>query len=106
MTHPQAEDAQSLVKEIRVSLRALVIATVVLFVAVAAVAVYSYKVSDNNRQAVCNLRVDLERRVQASEDFLHDHPDAIEKLGFTPAQIQKEIDGQQRTLAALSVVSC
>jgi hypothetical protein len=103
----QAQDSgQQLVKEIRRTLRGLVVATIILFIALAGVAAYSYKVSDQNRQAVCNLRTDLQERVMTSEKFIVEHPEAIEKLGFTISQVQKEIDNQNRTLAALSVVSC
>lgn len=106
MTHQTAEDAQDFIQEIRRSLRNLVIATVVLFVALAAVGAYAYVVADQNRQAVCNLSVDLEHRVKTSEDFLQNHPDKIKQFGFTEAQVQKEIDNQRRTLDALGVVSC
>jgi hypothetical protein len=103
----QAQDSgQKLVREIRRTLRGLVVATVILFVALAGVAAYSYKVSDQNRQAVCNLRSDLQRRVATSEEFVVKHPEEIEKLGFTITQVQKEIANQNRTLMALSVVSC
>jgi len=84
----------------------LVLTTVVLFLALTALAFFSWRSAEDNREAVCNLRGDLERRVLASEDFLTKHPDTIVKLGFTTQQVQKEIIGQRRTLNALSVVSC
>lgn len=96
----------ALAREIKLTLRGLVIATVILFIALGGVAAYSYKVADQNRQAVCNLRTDLSERVHSSEKFITEHPAAIEKLGFTVTQVQKEIDNQNRTLMALSVVSC
>jgi hypothetical protein len=48
----------------------------------------------------------LERRVKQSEDFVTQHPNAVKELGYTPAQVAKEIDNQRRTLQALSVVDC
>ena len=106
MTPPAADDAQSIVRSIRKTLRGLVIATIVLFIAVGAVGVIGYGLADKNREAVCNLKVDLERRVQASEEFALKHPDTLEKFGLTPAQVQKEINNQQRTIVALRVVPC
>lgn len=102
----KVDSAGDLVVEIRRSLRRLVIATVVLFIAFGGVAAYSYKVANDNRQAVCNLRTDLQERVVSSEKFVTEHPDAIKKLGFTITQVQKEIDNQNRTLKALAIVSC
>jgi len=106
MSHPEAEDAQGLVKEIRRTLRGLVIATVVLFIAVTAVGGYAYVVADQNRQAVCNLRTDLQHRVKTSEEFVIKHPEALKQFGITKAQAAKEVSNQKRTLDALSVVSC
>jgi hypothetical protein len=103
---PPTEGAAKLVKEIRRTLNALVIATVVLFIALGAVGAYSYFVADQNRQAICNLKDDLEQRVQRSEDFVMEHPAAVKELGFTKAQIDKEILNQRRTLDALSAVTC
>jgi hypothetical protein len=104
--HPATEGAAKLVKEIRRTLNALVIATVVLFIALGAVGAYSYFVADQNRRAICNLKGDLEHRAQSSEDFVTKHPDAVKELGFTKAQVQKEITNQRRTLDALSAVTC
>lgn len=106
MSHPEAKSAQDFIVEIRRTLRVLVITTVVLFIAIGAVGIYAYTVADQNRQAVCNLKDDLERRVVTSEKFATEHPDKLEEFGFTPAQVQKEIDNQRRTISALSAVSC
>lgn len=106
MSHPEAKNAQDFIAEIRRTLRILVITTVALFIAIGAVGVYAYSVADDNRQAVCNLTADLERRVAASESFAEDHPEAVKKLGFTQAQVEHEIDNQRRTINALSVVPC
>lgn len=102
----RAGKADTVVGEIRRTLWGLVIATLVLFVAIAGVAFYSYTTSDHNRQAVCRLREDLTRRIAASQNFITKHPEQIKQLGFTIPQVQHEVENQERTRAALSVVSC
>jgi flagellar basal body-associated protein FliL len=106
MVAKEHTDPQKIIGEIRWTLRFLVVATVVLFFALGGVGYFAWHVSDQNRQAVCNLRGDLQHRVRASEDFISEHPQAIARLGLSLAQVQKEIINQQHTLAALSVVSC
>jgi uncharacterized protein YpmB len=103
---PATEGAQELIREIRKRLNVLVVATVVLFVSIGAVGAYSYTVADQNRQAVCNLRTDLQHRVATSEEFVTEHPEALKQFGITKAQAAKEVSNQKRTLNALSVVSC
>jgi len=106
MSPTSTPEGAKIVEEIRRTLRGLVIATLILYVALAILAGFSYHTSRQNQEAVCNLRGDLQHRIQGSETFLADHPDAVQKLGFTVAQVQKEIDNQRRTLRALSAVSC
>lgn len=101
-----APDPGPILASIRRSFRFLVTATVVAYLALGGIAFYTYSTASENQQAVCNLRADLEHRVEASEEFLTEHPDTIRELGFTKAQVQKEINNQRRTLAALEVVSC
>lgn len=99
-------DPTPILASIRRSFRFLIAATVSVYLAVGGVAFFSYSSTAAVRTGVCNLRGDLERRVEISEDFLTEHPGTIEKLGFTKDQVQKEISNQRRTLAALKVVSC
>lgn len=111
MTQEQAHEAaeqhsDKIVREIRRTLHGLVIATIVLFIVIGAIGIISFTLADDNRRAVCNLSDDLERRVATSEKFAEEHPKKVEELGFTQAQIQKEIANQRRTLDALSAVSC
>lgn len=60
--------------------------------------------SDRSTVALCALRDDLKTRIAGSEKFLLEHPKGW--LGITPASIQQSIDGQQRTVIALSVLNC
>lgn len=99
-------DPSPVLASIRRSFRFLVAATVAVYLALGGIGFYTYSSASANRQAVCNLRGDLERRVESSESFIREHPDAVRKLGFTKAQVQKEISNQRRTLSALSVVGC
>lgn len=62
---------------------------------------------DNNAEtqgALCTLRADIEQRVEGSRDFLADHPEGI--LGIPASAIQVSLEGQERTVAALSDLSC
>jgi hypothetical protein len=54
--------------------------------------------------AVCALRTDLERRVQASRKFLRENPEGIP--GIPAATIQQGIDNQQKTIDVLGVLDC
>lgn len=106
MSQPEAKSAQDFIAEIRRTLRILVVATVALFIAIGAVGVYAYTVADQNREAVCNLRTDLERRIISGEKFVEEHPQKLQELGVTASQVSKEISNQRRTLEALGAVSC
>ena len=88
--------------------------TVVLFVALAVVTVTTFVVrsfdlahvaenATQNRAALCALREDLHRRVEASVRFL-------ENKGHIPGipntEIRQSIQNQRRTIAALRVIDC
>lgn len=53
---------------------------------------------------VCALRRDLTVRVKAGEDFLRQHPHGV--AGISAETIRNGIDGQRRTINALSVLRC
>jgi hypothetical protein len=61
-------------------------------------------VATTTTTALCALRGDLERRVARGQTFLQEHPRGIP--GFRPAFIRSTLDGQARTIVALSVVKC
>lgn len=97
------------------SLRTLVIATVFLYVALVGMGVAGFVLINNNQNdteqlavqttaALCALRADLNNRVVQGEQFLEDHPNGF--AGFTPEAMQQQIEGQRRTVAALSVLEC
>lgn len=108
--------------ELKRALRHLQIVTVVLFLAILGAA--SWYAVDSSRararlhadqartaqaqaitnSALCALRSGLEKRVKASEEFLRTHPHGI--AGISAASIQADIDGQNDTVASLSILAC
>lgn len=68
------------------------------------VAVFAFFANRQSTEALCALRGDLERRVSTSEEFLREHPNGI--AGISARDIQDGIDNQQRTITALSGLSC
>ena len=96
-------------------LRALVIATVTLYIVLLVVGIYFFVDSSNRRTeleevarstngALCSLRADMERRVAASEDFLKDNPNGIP--GISNEDIQTALANQKRTIDALGNLDC
>lgn len=109
MTHgdiKRADAANGVLLGVKRTLRFLVIATIVLYLAIGGVALFSYSTSKLNRDAVCNLTADLKDRINRSRIYVREHPEKLSQLGFTRAQVAHEIQNQERTLAALSVVPC
>jgi hypothetical protein len=94
-------DPESIITPIRRTLRRLVAATVVVFVFSIGVAGYAWTNSGENRDALCALRADVEQRVAVSETLLREKPD-----GELAAAIRVSLEGQQRTVAALTSLSC
>lgn len=86
---------------LRRSLRGLVVATVVLYLALAGIAGYAVRNSAQTHDALCALRSDVTNRIAQSEQFLVDHPHSH----FTDA-IKVQIENQQRTVDALDNLSC
>lgn len=92
-------------------LRALhVLTAVVIFQSVALVAVvvvgvgYANYKTNQITDSLCTLRGDLQRRVEQGQEFLKENPEGIE--GIPPETLQQSIEGQQRTITALSTLDC
>ena len=60
--------------------------------------------AQQNRIALCALREDLHRRIDAAQRFLENNPGAIP--GIPPKEIRESIQNQRRTVAALRVIDC
>lgn len=54
--------------------------------------------------ALCLLRHDLKDRVASAEQFLKNHPQGL--AGIPAATIKSSVDGQRRTVKALSILKC
>ena len=102
-------------EELRSALRWLVIATVVLYAALAILGTLGFLNSRQQRQdlsnavfetntALCALRDDLQRRVDASRAFIEEHPNGVD--GLTPTLIEQRAKETERSIEALSAVDC
>lgn len=81
-------------------------ATLLLFLAGVALAVFVFLNASQNRAALCNLRGDLERRVQATQDYLDAHPGPEPIPGIPRGALVQQLANQQRTIDSLSNLDC
>jgi len=99
---------QDVATELRAGLSLLKRVTAVLVVVVVGASIAGWLiVSDQateTNQALCSLRADLQTRVETSQGFLRDNPDGV--VGIPAATLQQSIDGQKRTIQALSTLNC
>jgi hypothetical protein len=86
------------------SFRRLVVATVVVYLALAGVAIYAVWQSNNTNTALCALRSDLENRVSESKSFISQHPNGIP--GISAATLRVSTHNAEHTITALGIVSC
>lgn len=61
--------------------------------------VWQYMLANDTRTSLCAFKGDLERRVEAGEEFLKEHPQGIP--GISAATIQNSLSNQRMTIAAL-----
>lgn len=59
---------------------------------------------DKSYDALCTLRMDLERRVTTGEKFLEEHPRGVS--GIPKKTIKEDIENQKRTIKALDTLTC
>lgn len=97
-------DPNSPVARIMRRLNLLIAATVVLYGAVAYVAVDANRSTTRNTDALCTFRGDLEKRVASTNDFLKKHPEGF--AGIPAVTLKASADQQQRTILALSDLNC
>jgi hypothetical protein len=83
--------------------------SLVLLLAVGGITVFvlAHKTNEGSEthEAVCALVTDLEERTEGTKAFLSAHPHGIPGLA-TGAQLRESLHNQERTLGALSVVTC
>jgi hypothetical protein len=95
------------VKGLKIAIAAFVL-SVFLFVVVVGGAGYllTHKSEEGSEthKAVCALIADLEVRTEGTRRFLDDHPNGIP--GIPASTLRESLQNQERTIDALSVVSC
>ncbi len=65
---------------------------------------YVYYTSGNNRDALCALRHDSERRVQLAEEFLEENPEGIP--GVSIDSLRRSTNNAKETVESLSSLKC
>ena len=101
--------------DMRIAVKRLTVATVALYLALAAFGVGSYidrghqvsevrRTTDSTNAALCALRSDLKARAETGSQFLKEHPEGIP--GIPPALLQANLASQYKTIAALSPLVC
>jgi len=108
--------------ELKRGLRTLVWATVFLYVALVVLGVIGFvdatskraeltkvataadKVAEETHDALCTFKLDLERRVETTEQFLLDNPNGIP--GLSEEAIETSISNQKQTIEALAILEC
>jgi len=95
------------VKGLKIAIAAFVL-SVVLFVIVIGGGVYLLVGKSNEgaetHEAICALTADLETRTEGTRNFLTQHPRGIP--GIPASTLRESLHNQERTIDALSVVSC
>lgn len=96
------------VKGLKIAVAAFVL-SVVLFAAVVGgglyLAVTQSTEGAETHEAICALASDLETRTDGTRVFLKTHPHGLPGIA-SAAQLRESLHNQERTLAALGVVSC
>lgn len=101
---PTSVEAQATLSTVRRSLRVLVAATVVLYIAMATITGVGLHTAATVNDSLCTFRQDLNDRVEQSRTFLEEHPNGTP--GIPAETIQQGIDNQLRTIDALNTLSC
>lgn len=95
---------KSVADELRISLRRLAIATVLLYIVIAGLALKIYEDGQNTSKALCSYREDLIQRTVASFQFLKDHPQGIPNV--PTKTLLDSLSNQQRAIIALRDLNC
>jgi hypothetical protein len=104
MTRSQV--AENVVDDIKVKLGRLTKATIAGYIISATIAVGAGFFANANREAVCALQGDLGQRIASGKQFLAAHPNGAPELGFSAADIEREIMNEEQTRASLDSVPC
>lgn len=82
----------------------IVVIFALLGLTVAASVYYVYTTSNTNKDALCAMRYDAERRVELAEEFLRDNPDGIPGLSID--SLRRSTNNAKQTAKALSSIDC
>jgi hypothetical protein len=95
------------VRGVKIAMAAFLL-SVFLFVAAVGGGIYllAHKSDEGTEthEAICALTADLEVRTEGTRRFLNDHPSGIP--GIPVSTLRESLQNQERTIGALSVVSC
>lgn len=100
----EPETGMEVLKSVRRTLRVLIASTIVLMIAVGALAGYAITKANSTEDSLCALRVNAQEQIVESQSFLNDNPKGIP--GISPEVIRAGIDRQQAVVNALSNLSC
>lgn len=96
------------VKGLRIAIAAFILSLALMLI-VAGIGGYllTHKTNEGSEthEAVCALVADLEGRTEETRSFLVAHPHGIPGLA-NASQLRESLINQERTLAALSVITC
>lgn len=101
---PLGEDSQKILESLKSTLVGIAIATGLLYFCLFGAGIYIYVENHTSKQAICALRTDLESRTSGTRAFLKVHPNGIP--GVPIATIKEGLHNQDRSIKALSVLSC
>jgi hypothetical protein len=103
MTRPIYDtDPLVMLRDMRQRLRVLVVATVLSYIVAGSIALFAWSLSATLHSGVCDLRGDLENRVENAREFLENHPKGAPQLGISRQEIVDHIREQDRTVHALN----
>lgn len=91
-------------KEIKRTLRWLVIATIVLYAVMVGLGLYVLKTSNDATKALCSVRLEAQKRVEEGSAFLREHPKGF--AGIAPGNLRRSLNDSQDTVNALSGLDC
>jgi len=70
----------------------------------AATAVYVWNIGQNNRDGLCALRADAERRINQTDEFIKENPEGV--AGISLEQLERSKENSVRTRDALKDLHC
>ncbi len=98
------EKARNTARELRRTLRILLVATVILYLGGIGLGLYTLSIANNNNDALCSLRNNYVFQNTVSRDFLRDHPNG--NADFTVAQIKQTMRNRVAIIRALDNGDC